>query len=229
MGFQENRSDIAICNKALSRIKQQPLSGSLSDVANLNKFSAQQCVLWYKTIVRQVLTSHHWGLATVRVALAAVANTRSDWPFAFAPPSDMAFPVMIGPYSSSAGVSYYQGLGYLLASLYGKPVFLYEGGVIYSILDAPTLDYVSFNITEMDFNDAVEALVVLFLAAQLARSIAKDDKLGDDLHKEGMNRLNLEIARNLNMSQPRYGNFISEGERARDGFDPMLSQYGFTG
>lgn len=229
MPFLETRDDMTLCNKALSRIKQQPLSGSLTDPANLNKNAARECVLWYKTIVRNVLTAHHWGLATKSVPLTAVTNDRTDWPFAYAPPTDMAFPVMIGSYSSTAGVSYYRGLGYLLASLYGKPVFLYQGGKIYSILDAPVLDYVSFNITEMDFNDAVDKLVVLFLAAQLARSVAKDDKLGDDLHKEGMNAMNLEIARSLNMTQPRYGDFVSEGERARDGLDPMLSRYGFYG
>lgn len=226
MSFIEARSDINICNKALSRIKQQGLSGSLTDPANLNKHVARECSLWYKTIVREVLTAHHWGLATKRAVLTTVTNTRpTEWLLAYAPPSDMAFPVMIGPYSDTAGVSYYRGIGFLLASLYGRPLFRFEGDVIYSAIDAATLDYVSFNITEQDFNEAIEKLVVIFLSAQLARSVAKDDALAKELHQEGVNAMNLEISRSLNMSQPRYGQFISETELARGGLDPMLAQY----
>lgn len=228
MSFIEERSDILICNKALSRVKQQALSGSLDDQANANKQAARECKLWYKTIVREVLTAHHWGLATKRRVLTTVTNTRdSEWLLAYAPPTDMAFPVMIGPYGDTAGVSYYRGLGSLLASIYGRPVFLFESGVIFSMIDAATLDYVSFDITEQDFNEAVEKLVVIFLSAQLARSIAKDDKLAKELHTEGVNAMNIEIARNLNMSQPRYGgSYVSETERARAGFDPALPSFG---
>lgn len=227
MSFQEVRSDILICNKSLSRIKQQPLSGSLDDPANLNKHAARECNLWYKTIVREVLTAHHWGLATKRAVLVTKTNDRdTEWLLAYVPPSDMAFPVMLGPFGSTAGVSYYRGLSSLLASIYGRPVFLYEGGTIYSQLDAATLDYVSFNITEADFNEAVEKLVVIFLAAQLARSIAKDDRLAKELHTEGVNAMNIEIARSLNMSQPQYGGtYTTEAERARAGFDPSFPSF----
>lgn len=228
MSFQETRDAISICNKALSRVKQQALSGSLDDPGNDNKNSARECRLWYKTIVRQVLTAHHWGLATVRTELATVTNDRTaEWGAAYAPPSDMAFPVMLGPYSDSTSISYYRGVGYLLASLYGRPVFRYESGKIYALVDGASLDYVSFNITEQDFNDAVEGLVVLFLASQLARSLAKDDKLAKELHDEGVARMNLEIAQSLNLTQPRYGHQLSEGEMARMGFDPALGTYGF--
>lgn len=231
MSFIETRSDIQICGKALSRIKQQPLSGALDDPVNQNKHAGRECLLWYKTIVREVLTAHHWGLATKRVALvSAPTNPRpAEWAAAYLPPADMAFPVMVGPYSDVAGVSYYRGVGFLLASLYGRPVFRFEGAIIFAAIEGATLDYVSFDLTEQDFNEAVEKLVVLFLASQFARSIAKDDKLAKELHQEGVSEMNLEIARNLNMSQPRYGQFISESEMARGGLDPVLAQYpGFT-
>lgn len=228
MSFMETRSEIAICNKALSRIKQQGLSGSLDDLANTNKHAGRECRRWYKTIVRQVLSQHHWGLATKRVALANVANERTaEWPIAYATPTDMAFPVMIGPYAGGAGVSYYRGLGYLLASIYGRPIFRYEGGVLYSMIEGGVLDYVSFNITEQDFNEAVEGLVVLFLSSELARSIAKDDKLAASLHDEAVQRMNIEIAQNLNLNHPRYDRGPSEVEMARVGLDPTLASYGF--
>jgi hypothetical protein len=229
MGFQENRDEITICNKALSRVKQQALSGSLDDPANDNKTSAKECRLWYKTVVRQVLSMHHFGLATKRVALSTVTNDRSnEWAVAYAAPTDMAFPVLIGPASGVSGsVSYYVGVGFVLAQLYGRPLFRYESGAIYSQVSDASLDYVSFDITEMDFNEAVEALVVLFLASNLARSVAKDDKLAADLHNEATSRLNIEIARNLNMNQPRYDNFVSEAELARAGYDPGILQFGY--
>ncbi|MFL6728057.1 MAG: hypothetical protein ACJ8FS_16315 [Sphingomicrobium sp.] len=210
-------------------IKQQGLSGMLDDAANSNKHSAKECKLWYKTIVRQVLSQHHWGLATVRTSLASAPtnNRPGEWTAAYLPPSDMAFPVMVGPYSNSVGVSYYQGVGYLVASLYGKPIFLYEGSTIYSIIEGAVLDYVSFNLTEMDFNDAVEGLIVLFLASRLARSVAKDDKLADELYNQAIRRMNVDIAQSLNMAQPRYGDTFSDAEKARAGLDPMIGVYGF--
>lgn len=224
MGFQETKSDISICNKALSRIKQQELSGSLTDPANLNKHAARECARWYKTVVRQLLSEHHWGLATKRVALAGLANDRdSEWTNAYAPPSDMAFPVMVGPYASGIGVSYYKGLGFILASLYGRPIFRFEGGTIYSIVDGATLDYVSFNITEQDFNEALESLIVMFLSSELARSVAKDDKLADDLYNQAVRKMNLVIAQSFNVNQPRYDNVISDTELARGGLDPQIA------
>jgi hypothetical protein len=232
MSFQEARSAISICNKALSRIMQQPLSGSLDDSANANKHSARECNTWYKTIVREVLTAHHWGLATVRVQLAsAPSNGRAaEWAYAYLPPSDMAFPVSVGEtVSSGATISYYRGLGYLLAMMRGQPLFRYEGGIFYTNIADTSLDYVTFNLTEQDFNEAVEGLIVIFLASQLARSVAKDHKLAKELHDEGQNKMNLEIARSLNMSRQVYGDYVTESELVRDGADPRLGALGYLG
>lgn len=230
MSFQETRSAISICNKALSRIMQQPLSGSLDDPANLNKHAARECSLWYKTIVRQVLSEHHWGLATKRVSLVAnVTNGRAgQWAYSYIAPTDMAFPAMIGPYTAASPVvSYYKGLATILASLYGRPLFMYEAGAIYSNVEGGVLDYVSFNITEQDFNEAVEALIVIYLASQLARSVAKDHKLAKELHDEGVARQNVEIARNLNMNKPRYDHYVGDSELARGGLDIGIADLGY--
>lgn len=218
MSFLEPRSAIVNCNMALSRIKQQPLSGTLDDPGNLAKHAGRECNLWYKKIVRQVLMMHHWGLATKRVALAgAPANDRStEWTQAYLAPSDMAFPVSISPFlGSSSVISYYRGMGFLMARLMGRPIFLYSRKTIYSLVNGAVLDYVSFDITEQDFNDAVEKLVVLFLASVLARSIAKDDQLARELHDEGLKEANLEIARELNLGGQRYGEGPTEAELAR--------------
>src|SRR5207253_2507948 len=124
-------------------------------------------------------------------------------------PTDMAFPVLVGPLATgTVGISYYRGLGYLIASLYGRPLFRFATKTIYANTDGAVLDYVSFDLTEQDFNDAVEKLIVLFLASNLARSVAKDDTLARELHDEGLKELNVEIARELNLGGPRYGENI---------------------
>ena len=216
MSFQEVRSEISVCNKALSRIMQQPLSGSLSDPANQNKLSARECVRWYKPTVRWLLEQHHWGMATKRVALAAITNTRAaEWGAAYAKPSDMAFPVAISSYESAGQVSYYAGLGFLLGMIYGRPVFRYEGSTIFALVEDASLDYVSFNITEADFTETFEDLVVTFLAAHLAEPVAKDRDLGQSLKQEATNALNHAIANSLNVNRPRYDNWLSEAELAR--------------
>lgn len=226
VSFQETRSAISICNKALGRIQQGPLSGTLFplDAANQNKLAGRECARWYKSTVRWVLEQHHFGLARKRVALVEVTNDRSsEWTIAYQPPTDMAFPVIISPYPFGASqVSYYQGVGSIIAQVYGRPIFRYEGGVIYSLYAGGSLDYVSFDITEADFNETVEELIVRFLSSKLALSVAKDRQMAGDLEQDAIGKLNLAIAQSLNADNPRYGNFISEAELARGSFGQDL-------
>lgn len=225
MSFIETRSAISICNKALARIYEQPLAGALDDPANRNKLSGRECARSYPDIVRNLLEQHHFGLATKRVALVARSGGYEEWAYSYAPPADMAFPVTVQPYGTVSGataIGYYRGLGYLIGMLYGRPMFRLQGGVIYSSQPNATLDYVSFDITEQEFTATFEKLVVQFLAAELALSIAKDRQLSNDLRQEAMNSLNLAIAQSLNATQPRYGDGPSEAELARSGFDPRL-------
>lgn len=224
MSFQEPRSDISICNRALSTVRQQGLTGSLTDPANSNKYAAQQCVLWYKATVRMLLEKHHWGIATRRTALLATDNTLGgQWTAAFLAPTDMAFPVTVDPTSATTGlISYYRGLGALIGMLYGRPLFRYDNGTIFTMTDQVVLEYVSLNITESDFTQDFEDLVVLGLAARLARSVAKDLKLAEELDGKFLHAINLAIAHNLNQQGPRYGNTVSDGEMARIGIDSGL-------
>jgi hypothetical protein len=229
MGFQENRSDISICNRALSRIYQQPISGSLGDPQNEQKLPARECNRWYKATVRSLLNKHHFGLATKRAALIqkAVNDRSTEWGAAYEVPSDMAFPVSIGPYAASIGqISYYRGINFLMAQLYGKPLFRYEGDTLYSLLADATIDYVSYDITEQDFNQTFEDLVVGFLAAELALPLTKSEKLRQARLDEATNLLNQSIAQSLNLTQPRYGDGLTEAEIARNGGDPRMYAFG---
>lgn len=229
MSFLENRSDISIANKSLSRIGQVGLSGTLDNpVGNSN--AARECRLHYKPTVRWVLEQHHWNLATKRQTLVEVTNTRLiEWGFAYAKPSDMAFPVGIytpGDATVAGPISYYRGLKGLMAQLYGKPLFTYSGGVIYSFMGPAELEFTSFDITEQDFTEQLESVIVLFLAAKLAYSVAKNHDMGNAIRQEAFSELDRIIAANLNEQQPVYGNTMSEAEMARNGWDPWVGSFG---
>jgi hypothetical protein len=231
MSFMEPRSDINICNKALSRIGQTQLSGTLDAPTGPNNNASRECRLHYKGVVRAVLEAHHWNMATRRQSLVEVVNERSlEWPFAYAAPADMAFPVsMHTPGSETIGpVAYYRGIGGLIAKLYGRPYFTYSGNVLYSVLGPAEVEYTSFNISEQDFTQEIEDVIVLYLAAKLAYSLAKDTKLGNEIKQEAINQMDAAIARNLNQQQPRYDQVPSEAELARAGIDPWMAGYGFA-
>ena len=225
MSFQEVRTPLSICNKALSKIMQQPLAGSLNDPANTNKLTGRECARWYKPTVARLLEQHHWGIATKRAALTPLlTNDRSaEWAAAYQAPPDLAFPVTLSPYAAAGSVSYYKGLGYILATLYGQPIFRQQGSTIYGATAGATLEYVSFDISEDDFTETFEQLVVLYLAAQLATPVAKDRDLAQSLEDEATRKLNTAIAQNLNLEGQRYGEFVSESEMAR-GSAPILDR-----
>lgn len=228
MPFMETRSDINICNKALSRIGQTSLSGTLGDPANNAKEAGRQCKLHYVPTVRAVLEAHHWNLATKRVALVEAVNQRAlEWSFAYAAPADIAFPVGVHTPGGTAvqPISYYRGLNGIYATLMGRPLFTYSGGVIYSFLGPAELEYTSLNITEQDFTQQFEDVLVLFLAAKLAYSLAKDQRMGNEIKQEAIAELDKAIGSNLNEQHQVYGNEISESEMARVGIDPQFAGF----
>lgn len=227
MSFKENRDAISIANRALSKVGHAGITGDIDTAAGE---AGRQLRLHYKPVVRELLEQHHWNIATQRTALVATTNTRSsEWPFAYAAPSNMAFPVSVNlPNETTSGtIAYYRGVQGLLAKLYGRSMMLYSGGVIYSMMGDAELEFVSYNITEGDFTEQFESMVVNFLAARLAYALPKDAKLGADLEREAIGKLNTVIANNLNEQQPRYDTRPSEGELARAGIDPYMA--GFSG
>lgn len=223
MSFIASRSAIDICNKALGRVGNARIAGSLD---NPTTPAAQHCALLYPTVVRTLLEQHHFGLATRRATLIATTNDReSEWVGAYVAPNDMAFPVSILPYPAGQ-VAYYKALGALLGMISGRPVFRYENNRLYTMLADVQLEYVSLDITEADFNQTFENLVIVFLASELANVIPKDRALAKDLYEEGMTKLNQAIAQNLNMQQPTYGNMPTETEVARGGASIVTTHLG---
>jgi hypothetical protein len=211
MTFKEIPSATSLCNMALGMVSESKVISSLDDPGR----NAQACKRWYKPVVARLLEMHHWGLATRHETLLEVTNTRSnEWLYAYAVPDDMAFPVGIALENGTSSVSYYRGLAGLIAMAYGKPIFQYHNGVIFSNLQGE-LEYVAFDITEADFTASFADIVVLMLASRLALELPKDYNLSKALADDAHGKINLAITSNLNSGNRQYGMNVSEAELVR--------------
>ena len=211
MTFRQSTSGVEIVNNALGMISESRTISSFDDSGH----NATVARRWYKRVVARLLEMHHWGLATKRSSLVAITNTRSsEWLYAYAAPDDMAFPVGVTLASGTSTVSYYRGLAGLIAMAYGKPVFQFHNGSLYSNMTGD-LEYVSYDITEADFNNTFEDIVTTMLASRFALEIAKDPDMSQELAKQANNAINVAIAQNLSVGQRQYGNLTSEAEWAR--------------
>lgn len=222
MSFKQSYSDVTICNLALSRIKQSPINNL--EPPQPAGTAAQACARWYKPVVAKLLETHHWGLASKRVTLTETTNDRltDGWQVAYQKPDDMAFPVrLVGYGQTPSAMQYYPGLGGIIAMLNGQSVFLVAGDRIYTRGGGAEIDYVSYELTEADFNSTFVDILVKSLASQLAFPITGNYKMGDALNEEAINAMNVAIAQNLNAGQPRYGEFISQTDRARGDGSPL--------
>ena len=212
MTFKQYTSAVDIVNNAIAMVSEGGKTISSMDDPG---FNAQVARRWYRRVVARLLEMHHWGLATKRASLVAVTNTRSaEWTGAYAVPEDMAFPVGISFASGATTVSYYRGLAGLIATAYGKPIYQYQNGVLYSNMTGD-LEYVSYEITEADFNNTFEDIVTLMLASRMALEIPKDMGLSDKLAKQANSAINVAVVQNLNVGNNQYGNIVSEAEIAR--------------
>jgi hypothetical protein len=211
MSFKEIPSAVSLCNMSLGMVSESKTISSLEDPGQ----NAQSCKRWYKPVVARLLEMHHWGLATKRASLVAIANTRlTEWLYAYAVPDDMAFPVGIALENGVSSVSYYRGLAGLIGMAYGKPIFQFHNGTIFSNLQGE-LEYVSFDITEADFTASLADIIVVMLASRLALELPKDYELSEALAKEAMGKINLAITTNLNSGDRQYGMNVSEAELVR--------------
>lgn len=212
MSFKEYMSGVQLANMALGMISE---SRTITNIDTDTGHVAQAVRRWYKPVVARLLETHHWGLATRRASLVAVDNLRSaEWQYAYAVPDDLAFPVGVSLANGAGTVTYYKGLAGLLGLLYGKPIFLLNNGVLYTNMTGE-LDYVSFDITEAEFNATFANIVVITLASRLALELPKDYDLFKELEAKAVDQINLAITQNLNMGNPKYGAITSESELVR--------------
>jgi hypothetical protein len=223
MSFRENLSGVALANRALSRLAQTPINSI--DPATPSGVGARAVDCWYKPTVARLLEVHHWNLARKRLPLTETTNDRVDWLYKYAVPPEVAFPVSLSTLNGTGGLQYYAGLGGLLGSLGGRPAFLLAGRFLYSRY-AGDLDFVSYDITEADFNSTFANIVDLTLAANMAYAITKNRARETELRTQASSAINIAIAANLNAGNPRYGDEISERDRVRGDFGQSQYNYG---
>lgn len=210
MSFKPEISDALIFNEALAMLPADPVQS-----ADERSLEARECRRVYKSIVARLLERHHWNLASKRASLAAVPNDRDDeWGFAYAKPTDMAYPIQIIP-AYGAGVGGWVMRDYVYYAPNGRRMFMQQGKIIYSMLEAARLDYTSFNITEGDFTATLRDSVVEHLAARICVPITKDMQRASALAGQAEFNLMRAIASDLNRNQPTYGDKPTESEIAR--------------
>lgn len=182
---------------------------------NEASLEARECRRAYKPIVASLLEQHHWNLATKRASLAVVTNDRSDeWPYAYAKPTDMAYPVALLP-DTGAGYSGWFMRDYYYFLPTGRRLFMQAKGVIYSTLEAARLEYTSFEITEGEFTSRFRDIVVLAMAARICHPITKNGKRAQELFSQFEFERQRAIAADLNRNQPTYGDKPTESELVR--------------
>lgn len=221
MTFRPDPSDVKLCNRALSLLSQTPIT-SLDPPAPAG-VASRECALHYKPTVARLLELHHWGLARKRGTLTAVTNDRTgEWTGAYQLPADCAFPVIFSTYAGSGGTSmtYYRALGGLVGAWRGRPLFHRVGSILYTNVSAE-LDYVSYDISEAEFNSTFENIVVLTLAATMAFAITKRQQREETLRQQATSAINIAIAQDLNQGQQRYGDTPSERDFARGADMPV--------
>jgi len=219
MTFRPDPSDVKLCNRALSRLRQGPISSV--DPPLPAGAASRECYRWYKPTVARLLELHHWNLATARATLTEVTNDRgNEWLYAYQLPVDCAFPVSLATLSGSGNMNYYQGLSGLLAMWNGAPAFLKAGDVLYSRW-AGSLDYVSYDITEAAFNATFENIVELTLAAAMCYAVTQKERREEALRQQATTAINIAITQNLNSGWPRYGDTPSERDFVRGADYPM--------
>lgn len=212
MSFQRSTTQTTIANSALRMLP----GGTISDFEE-NSFEASVCKGAYYDVVGEMLEKHHWGLATKRTALVAVTNDRlGEWAFAYAKPSDMAFPVFIIPSNGSA-VSIYMGLSGSFYTRTNQPLMKQVGNTIYTNIQDASIEYTSFNITEGDFTNLFRRAVEIELAARICLAITKDAGRHKLLLQEAEGFYQRTVAQDLNRDRPTYGNSPTESEMTRFG------------
>lgn len=212
MTFKASISDVVISNEALALLPAEPITSMEEQV-----LEARECRRFYRPIVAEMLEEHHWDLAVKRDAPATVANDReNEWRFAYAKPSDMAYPVRALSANGSLWSGWsLQGGTFCLPG--GGRLFMLAGAVLYSNIETMTLEYTSFDITEADFTFSFKKAVVAELAARICMPITKDARRAQTLASLAEGYRQRSIARDLNRNQPTYGNSMTESEMVRFG------------
>lgn len=210
MSFKPTISDTSICNDALARLPAEPIT-SINDPS----LEGRECRRAYKDVVAQMLERHHWGLAAKRAQLASITNDRKgEWAFAYAKPSDLAFPVRVIPATGNPIPIWFTETSQYYTRA-GQGVFKMVGDTIYSNVEFASLEYTSYDINEGQFTAMFKLAVELELATRICLPITKSQSRYRELMQESEGFFQRVKANDMNRDQPTYGNNPTESEITR--------------
>lgn len=214
-------SQLDVSNMALVEIP----AGTIASV-NENSLSAVEVRRHFGPVVSEFLEEFGYDLAITRVVLAPTDNPRDfEWGYAYAVPSNMAFPLRLIPdYNASSG-SLVLLAGQTLApvgNMAGADPFrisyLIAEGVIYTNEPNVTLEFVRDDPSIALFPAMLIRAIALEMAARMVMPLLKSETRERVLIGKAEVARQRAIAANLNRKPTTDYYPVTEDERARDGW-----------
>jgi hypothetical protein len=168
-------SDVDICNMALSHVGDD---GTISSIEPPDgSVQSGHCARFYPIALAELLdNTNSWGFARTTVRLAPVTNTKAQFGYAYALPSDCIRPLSIvgfgsgeveGEYPYAFRANWYPN------GSFGKASFYTENGVLYTDKDDAELTYGRYLRDTSRFNGSFVAALSYLVASYLAGPLIK--------------------------------------------------------
>lgn len=216
-------STIEFCNKALARIRAQPIT-SLTE----NSLAARECSRFYAEVISEMLEgAHDWSFANRRVLLARLAtNDREhEWTYAYELPANVGNPIRVIPDLGAAGLGLPVPLpgdpyaeSWAIHGLYIETPYIIEGSTLYTNVETATLEFTINDIAGLNVSQLVVLALTLELACRLAVPVKGDSEREKDLSQAAEVAWQRAIADDRNRHPEHSGKYVSEAMMARRGY-----------
>lgn len=207
-------SRVEIANLALDELPSREIS-SFED----ESLQAQVCDRHYQQALDELL-ENPWNFARTRVTLVATTNTRSDaWPYAWAMPSNVAFPLGVEIIPTAQAGSVYLDPAEpvsVVGDIEGRALsYDFEGGKLYTRSSTARLVYIQTGPEIETFTAQFRRALVVLLASRIVMPILKDPQRKRELIQEAEVARDRALAADRNRTRQTYGNFIPDAVAAR--------------
>lgn len=212
-------SKLQIWNMALAELPEQRID-SLDDVNLASDFLNDQ----YQPAIEFLLEDHDYDFATIRAALAVVANDRpNEWQYAYRLPRDLARPLHLLPYSGTdvGAVPVYSWIGRSRGLETATPFRIADGKLYCNIVGA-VLEYATNTVAENQFTAKFARALALELAARVVMPIKKDAKRQGELIRMAEVARERAKADDMNRDRETTRDFIPEFMVARMGYGDQI-------
>lgn len=211
------RSTIDICNEALGEIPADLIT-ALDDPSSK---SARICLRLFDPTVQDLLEHHDFDFSIRRIAPAAVENDReNEWGYAYSLPADLASPLKIIPNFDNYAIPW--GYTDRYFEFRERLPFTIANGVLYTYLEAPSIEYISNAVQPDKFTSLFARAVTMELAARACIPAIGDRKRKRELMEEAQIALERAVADDINRRPNDDLGFASDVSVARGVDEPVL-------